>query len=389
VTALGVLFVDDETRVLEALERVLLDLAPDWETCFLSSAEAALNELSRQQYDVIVCDLRMAGMDGVALLGRVAEVWPRMVRIVLSGHSDEEAALKMVHVAHQFLAKPCAAATLHQVIARTAQLTQLLPDRKLQTLVGQVGSLPSPGEFHRDLTALVEREQAGNSATELASLIKRDPAMTAKLLQVSSSAFFNTSASVADVETAIMRLGFRTLRNLSHALCDFIPTRPSAMPTVTGVQALQQRALRVAQLASRMVRLPEDASAAYIAGLLSHVGELLLISAAPERLYVTQAEALQSGVASHVAELATWGVTHAEIGAYLLGLWGLPFQIVEAVANHHAPARGDDDRLGLPQLVWLASCIESGEEPAPELLHRFGAEELFSTQRRLFRETPP
>jgi HD-like signal output (HDOD) protein len=387
VTALRVLFVDDETRVLEALERVLLDLAPDWETCFLSSAEAAMNELSRQQYDVIVCDLRMAGMDGVALLGRVAEVWPRTVRIVLSGHSDEEAALKMVHVAHQFLAKPCAAATLHQVIARTAQLTQLLPDRKLQTLVGQVGSLPSPGEVHRELTVLVDREQAGNSAAELAQLIKRDPAMTAKLLQVASSAFFNTSASVADVETAIMRLGFRTLRNLSHALCDFLPTRPSAIPTVTAVQTLQQRALRVAQLASRMARLPEDASAAYIAGLLSHVGELLLISAAPERLYVTHAEALHSGVASHVAELATWGVTHAEIGAYLLGLWGLPFQIVEAVANHHAPARGDDDRLGLPQLVWLASCIEGGEEPAPDLLHRFGAEELFATQRRLFRET--
>jgi HD-like signal output (HDOD) protein len=188
------------------------------------------------------------------------------------------------------------------------------------------------------------------------------------------------------VETAIMRLGFRTLRNLARALCDFAPPRPSALPTVTAVEALQQRALRVAQLASRMARLPEDASAAYIAGLLSNVGELLLISAAPERLYMTQAEASHTGVAGHVAELRTWGVTHAEIGAYLLGLWGLPFQIVEAVANHHDPARGNDDRLGLPQLVWLASCIESDEEPAPELLHRFGAEELFATQRRAFQE---
>lgn len=382
-----VLFIDDETRVLEALERVLLELEDSWEVCFLSSGEAALNELSRQQYDVVVSDLRMPGMDGVTLLSLIAKLHPRTVRIVLSGHSDEEAALKMVHVAHQFLAKPCAAATLHQVIARTARLTQLLPDRKLQTLVGQVGSLPSPPAFNQELTALVERDDESSPAGELARLIKADPAMTAKLLQVASSAFFNTSASVADVETAIMRLGFRTLRNLSHALCDFVPARSSSMPTHTAVQALQQRSLKVALLASSMARLPEDASAAYIAGLLSTVGELVLISAAPERLYVTQAEAAQSGVASHVAELLTWGVTHAEIGAYLLGLWGLPFQIVEAVANHHAPARGDDDRLGLPQLVWLASCIESGEEPAPELLHRFGAEALFATQRRAFQES--
>jgi DNA-binding NtrC family response regulator len=146
-----VLFVDDERRVLEALERMLFELEEGWDTCFLNSSEAALTELSQRPYDVVVSDLRMAGMDGVALLTHVATTHPRTVRIVLSGHSDEEAALKMVHVAHQFLAKPCAAATLHQVIARTAQLTQLLPDRKLQTLAGQIGSLPSPPEFQRQL----------------------------------------------------------------------------------------------------------------------------------------------------------------------------------------------------------------------------------------------
>jgi HD-like signal output (HDOD) protein len=221
----------------------------------------------------------------------------------------------------------------------------------------------------------------------MARLIKQDPAVTAKLLQVASSAFFNTSATVSDVESAIMRLGFRTLRNLSHALSGSLPVRPSTMPTITAVQQLQQRSLRIARLASGMARLPEDASSAYIAGLLCDVGQLVLVSAAPERLYVTQAEASQRGVSVHQAELATWGVTHAEIGAYLLGLWGLPFQIVEAVANHHAPARSADDRLGLAQLVWLASCIESGEEPAQELLHRFGAEELYRTQRRAFQES--
>ncbi len=138
-----------------------------------------------------------------------------------------------------------------------------------------------------------------------------------------------------------------------------------------------------------MARLPEDASAAYIAGLLCDVGQLVLEVSAPERLYVTQAEAAQRGTPQHVVELQTWGATHAEIGAYLLGLWGLPFQIVEAVANHHAPARGTDDRLGLAQLVWLASCIVEGEEPTPDLLSRFGAEDLYVTHRRAFSQSRP
>src|SRR4051812_26584903 len=211
-----VLFVDDETRVLEAIERVLFELDADWETTFLSSGELALAELARVPHDVVISDLRMPGMDGVGLLTRVAELYPRIVRIVLSGHSDEEAALKMVLVAHQFLAKPCGAETLHRVIARTLQLTRLLPDKKLQTLVGQIGALPATGSNLQQLAALIESSDA--SATSMAQLVNRDPAITCKLLQVASSAFFNSSASVADVETAIMRLGFRTLRNLTLML---------------------------------------------------------------------------------------------------------------------------------------------------------------------------
>ena len=111
-----------------------------------------------------------------------------------------------------------------------------------------------------------------------------------------------------------------------------------------------------------MARLPEDAAAGYVAGLLCDVGQLVLTVGAPERQYVTEAEAAQRGVPQHVAELSTWGATHAEIGAYLLGLWGLPVQIVQAVADHHAPARAASDHFGLAQLVWLASCIVDDEE---------------------------
>jgi len=381
-----VLFVDDEVRVLEAIERVLFELETEWETSYLSGGDLALAELARAPYDVLISDLRMPGMDGVGLLTRVAELYPRVVRIVLSGHSDEEAALKMVHVAHQFLAKPCAAETLHQVIARTKTLTQLLPDRKLQTLAAQISTLPSPAHFHQELSALGQGDDAGGTAAAMARLIKQDPGMTAKLLQVASSAFFNSSASVADVEAAIMRLGFRTLRNLTHTLGSAAPARPSALPTATAVEAIQARALCIAKLAASMARLPEDASAAYIAGLLCDVGQLALVTSAPERLYVTQAEAAQRGVPAHVAERATWGATHAEIGGYLLGLWGLPFQIVEAVTNHHTPERNADDRVGLPQLVWLAACIVEGEEPSPELLSRFGVEQLYATHRRPVQE---
>ena len=180
-----------------------------------------------------------------------------------------------------------------------------------------------------------------------------------------------------------MRVGSRTLQNLANSLAAPQP-RPSTMPPPEAVQAAQRRAVSIARLASSMTPLPEDAAAAYMSGLLCDVGQLMLVRTAPERIYLAEAEASLRGVPSHVAELATWGATHAEVGAYLLGLWGLPFQVVEAVANHHAPERGHSDRVGLTQLVWLASCIVDGEEPAPELLQRFDAETLYSQHRQTF-----
>jgi HD-like signal output (HDOD) protein/CheY-like chemotaxis protein len=380
------LFVDDEPRVLDALERVLFEVASDWETRFVTSADAALVELSKHSYDVIVSELRLRGMSGTALLKRVAELYPRTLRVVLASRADDEAALKVVHIAHQFLVKPCAAETLHQVISRAAELTRLLPDRRLQTLVGQAGTLPCAGHLQRDLLELVEHPHASASATAMARLIKQDPGMTCKLLQVAGSAFFNSSSSVTDVETAIMRLGVRTVRELVRSFA--APSASiSTLPAISAVQIAQQRSLRIAKLAARMTRLPEDAATAYLAGLLCDVGQLVLIHTAPERVYLSQSEAAQRGLPVPEAELATWGVTHAEIGAYLLGLWGLPFQVVEAVAHHHAPERHADDRAGLTQLIWLASCLVDGLEAPAELLSRFGVEALYASQRLSFHDS--
>ena len=99
-----VLFVDDEPRVLEAIERTLFQLEMDWDVSFAEGGPAALAELEKAHFDVVVSDMRMPGMDGAALLGEVCAKYPHVARIVLSGQTDEAAAFRVVKVAHQFLA---------------------------------------------------------------------------------------------------------------------------------------------------------------------------------------------------------------------------------------------------------------------------------------------
>jgi HD-like signal output (HDOD) protein/ActR/RegA family two-component response regulator len=356
-----VLFVDDEPRVLEAIERTLFQLDVDWEVSFAEGGPAALLELDRARYDVIVSDMRMPGMDGATLLAHVCEKHPYIARIVLSGQTDEAAAFRVVHVAHQFLAKPCSSDTLRQVIERTRELRGWLSEERLQAAVGRIDSLPSTPRLFSALSKALDDEKT--TADTIAAIVREDPAMSSKVLQVVNSSFFSSGASVSDVRAAVVRLGTKTIRNLALGIGAFDAVGKDSGRSGAAVEQLQKRSLAIAQLASRIAQGRDDPDAAFMAGIVCDVGELILADPDPS-------------TPSERAQTEADAVTHAEVGAFLLGLWGLPFRIVEAVANHHAPLRNAHDRLGLPQIVWLAACLVQGVEPDAEYLTRIGADGL-------------
>jgi len=356
-----VLFVDDEPRVLEAIERTLFQLDVDWEVCFAEGGPAALIELEKAHFDVVVSDMRMPGMDGAALLGEVCAKYPHVARIVLSGQTDEAAAFRVVKVAHQFLAKPCSSETLQQVIGRTQELRNWLSEERLQAVVGRLDRLPSTPRLFTDLSRALDDDTA--SADTVAAIVRQDPAMSSKVLQIVNSSLFSSGAAVSDVRAAVLRLGMKTIRNLALGIGAFDSVGKTSTQSKTSIDELQKRSLAIAQLASRIAQGREDTDAAFMAGLVCDVGQLILASTPqPHGADHSQADA----------------ITHAEVGAFLLGLWGLPFRIVEAVANHHAPLRNAHDRLGLPQIVWLASCLVYGEEPNADYLKRIGADALLA-----------
>jgi HD-like signal output (HDOD) protein/CheY-like chemotaxis protein len=364
-----VLFVDDEPRVLEALERSLFQLDVEWDVSFASGGNQALAELEQAPCDVIVSDMRMPGMDGAALLTQVCEKYPQTVRIVLSGQTDEAAAIRVVRVAHQFLTKPCSADVLKQVIERTQALKGWLSDARLQAVVGQLDHLPPAPRLFGELTKALESESA--SADSVADIVRQDPAMSSKILQVVNSSFFSSSSSISDIRSAVVRLGLKTIRNLALGVGAFDSVSKLKQPSARTIEALQARSLAIAKLAGKIAQGTDDADAAFMAGLVCDIGELVLAVDAP-----------QSADAPAVAGDFR-AVTHAEVGAFLLGLWGLPFRIVEAVANHHSPERNAHERLGLPQTVWLASCLVRGEEPDPAYLERIGATKMLPKIRGL------
>jgi len=365
-----ILFVDDERSVLDGLRRMLHSARKEWDMEFVASGAEALAAADAEAFDVIVTDMRMPGMDGATLLGHFAERHPETVRFVLSGHSELEAVMRTVPIAHQFLSKPCTGGTLKDHVSRALQLRELLQDGPTQNLVAGLTSLPVCPESYRAVQrALADPE---TDIPSVAAIIEADMAMSAKLLQLVNSAFFGLPRSMTSIAEAVSYLGVTTIRDLVLSLKVFAPPEGSSAAMQAFLARTQAQALRTGSVARRMFEDRAAASSAFTAGILHDVGLLVMATRMPERLSMVLDEAAATGRPLHLVERDLYGTTHAEIGAYLLGVWGLPYSIIEAAAFHHRPAHLDHQSFSELTAVHVASALvdarTSGDGGAPDCI---------------------
>jgi HD-like signal output (HDOD) protein len=365
-----ILFVDDEPAVLDGLRNLLRKQRRVWKMTFAQGGKSALEMLASEPFDVVVTDMRMPGMDGAELLTRVKETYPGIARVVLSGHADLAMLNRALPVAQQYLSKPCDSEMLRGVIERVCALQSLVAGTAVREVVGRLDKLPSIPETYFKLTRAIDDPSARTDA--ISSIVQNDPAMSAKVLQLVNSAYFGMSRPLSSIGQAISYLGIDLLKGLALTLNVFA-AHDARTSTGLSLEALQQTAILTARMAKRMVDDPKDGEAAFSAGLLHEVGAIILSLAAPEDSAAVIRQVEASGRPAHVVERELLGATHAEVGGYLLGVWGLPLPIVEAVAYHHAlPAvpRGERD---MAALVHVASTLAAqglapgGRPPSHEL----------------------
>jgi HD-like signal output (HDOD) protein len=372
-----ILFVDDDVNVLEGLRNALRKERHTWDMVFAVGGPAAIAEFDRSTFDVVVTDMRMPGMDGAELLQRIKETHPRTARIVLSGQAEREAVMRALPVAHQFLSKPCDVGQLRLAIQRTCNLQALLHDESVRTLIGQLDKLPSAPQLYWDITNAAT--QTNISLDDIAQIVERDPAFTAKLLQIVNSAFFGLSQHLGSIHQAVQYLGLDVIKGL--ALAEGVVGTLS-VPAIEGfsLNSLQQHSLLTARLAKRLVTNQARAEDTFTAALIHDVGQIILAHGFPERFAEAVRLAREQDCPLHEAEGHAFGVTHAEMGAYLLGIWGLPFDIVEAVAYHHTPHVTSGDDLDILAAVHLADAlIDTAGHPGGEDAVRARLDEAFLT----------
>jgi HD-like signal output (HDOD) protein/CheY-like chemotaxis protein len=344
-----ILFVDDEANVLEGLRRAMRSMRDQWDMRFALSGADALVELAKYPADVIVSDMRMPGLDGAQLLNEVKRLDPGTIRFVLSGHAEPSALLQAAPTAHQYLAKPCDTGVLKAAISRALALKELLGDARMAAWTGASEALPSlPAAYQRIVACLQDRRA---SIADVAAIVEEDLSVSTMLLKLANSAFFGCGQTICTTERAVSFLGIDNVAALVLASGVFKapPTRGSA---TADIGELWRHSLQTASIARALALheqwSPARAGEAFLAGMLHDLGHLVI------------ATATSAGKIPNAAD-----IDHGQVGAYLVGLWGFPDNLVEAIAFHHYPSRAGVSGLSLPALLHAANLLAHGnDQPA-------------------------
>ena len=361
-----IMFVDDEARILDGVRRSLYSMRGEWQLLFASSGADALKALAAERVDVVVSDMRMPGMDGSELLAQVKRLYPEIIRFVLSGQAEAESIMRATRSAHRYLSKPCEVTTLKAAIARATGLRELLNSNHLATIVGSVDALPTPPKLYQELLNCLRDPEA--AIADIVQILRHDVAMTAKIVKLANSGFFGCREPVETVDRAVSFVGMEAIATLVLGQELFNSNKSVALPGFD-LEGLGQHSFQTAAWA-RAIALHEGfpgaaAERAFLAGVLHDLGRLVFATRTPPSALREREQWLRQTAQEMESH-------HAATGAYLLGLWGFPEPIIEALAWHHTPSKSGEAALGLCGLVHIGDQLAHGRDMEPGYLESIG-----------------
>ena len=296
--------------------------------------------LARQfSFAAVAADILLPDMSGLELLDQFMQCQPSAHRLVLSDVSDTENTVKCMGKPHHHLLKPFAVQTLLNALDQAFAHEAWLPSQAVHGLIAQMRQVPSPPRTYFKVVEEIRSPHA--SLEKISELIAEDPAITAKVLQLANSAVFGLELQVSQPLEAIAYIGLETTKALvllAHTVSAFEKSKLAGF----SVEELWRHSVSAGQIAQKIALTEkgglEVAEQAFAGGLLHDIGKLLLCANLPGLFAKTMALAREDRCTYWEAEMQLFpNAGHAELGGCILGIWGLPRAIVEAVALHHAP----------------------------------------------------
>lgn len=298
-----------------------------WATHFVESTTEALAALTLHPVEALISDSKVTGLEVEAFFDVVREKWPTVVRAVLCGADVKpEQAQRLGRVAHQVLKKPLIPGQMFDLVERASLVLATVRSERVKLVLAKLGALPALPATYGRLSELTANPDV--SLDEVASVVERDPAITANVLKIINSAYFGLPRRVASVRETVKYLGIQPLKNIVLTVEVF-----EGMASGKTAKSLQMDALARACAMRELLGRTPMAEAAFAAGILADIGQLLIATRLPVDMQALIRD--QGGRSQEEVERERLGCAHSEIGGALLSLWNMPAALVEAVTLHH------------------------------------------------------
>lgn len=346
---IDILFVEDNQEQISLIREILEPMQDFWFVDFAASIQDVISRFSKQTFDIVVSDMQMSGMAGIEILEWLRKKSPQTVRIALTDNTNKNIDRKIVKSAHQFITKPIIAGSLKMILQRACDIREILSQEEIKSLVSRLRTLPSLPMLYLEI--MEELQQPEASSKRIGQIISRDPSMSAKVLQLVNSAYFGVRQYISNPSQATALLGIETIRDLMLSIYVFSQFNPVILDRLN-LNSLWEHSIIVGASAKMIAKIEsgnkEIIDQSFIAGLLHDIGKLILAENLPTKYYYALGFADRKRVELYQGEKDVFDATHMQAGAYLLGLWGMPEPVIEAVAFHHTPMSFSENRSFTP-----------------------------------------
>ncbi len=212
--------------------------------------------------------------------------------------------------------------------------------KRYQRIIQDLGQIPTMPTIAAKVMQIVNDPHS--SAEDVAKFISRDVALTSKVLRLANSAFYGIPRTISSVNSAIVILGFNTIRSLvlSASVLKVFPSKPGLVRFDR--KSFWKHSFMVG-IASRMLaqfyrrKKLIDLEVAFSAGLLHDIGKIILEQYSNEE-YIPVLEAAKSqGLPLFMVEKSILGMSHADVSGMLIDKWQMPNELRLPIINHHSP----------------------------------------------------
>jgi putative nucleotidyltransferase with HDIG domain len=347
-------------------------LGPEYQVHTASSGKEGLAFLQQTPADIVISDLVMPEMTGQEFMAAVTREHPETMRIVISAHEDQLTVAQSLMFGHRYFTKPFDFKNLAAVLKRICHLKHQVGSEKLKRVITGLGALPTPPKIYQRLSRAVHSPYS--TMEEIGEIVQEDPGLTLKLLQISNSVYFGMARKVVTPMEAVQIVGLEILRALVLCIHAFKFYQDKQLKSISAAE-LWDHSLRTASAARKLSKYENlsdlACEEAYVSGLLHDIGKLVLAANADEDYQEIMNRSHREGTPVDQIEWEVFGATHAQIGAYLLGLWGLPEPVVSNVELHHSLELNANSGFTPAAAIHIAQFLERSTNRISQLDTRF------------------